>query len=227
MNDGSLLGALQLGDSALPIGRFAHSYGLETLLEDDPAVGEQEIAEVVETLVVESFGPLDGAAVAHAHRAAGDLAALLLLDRAVTARKLTAPSRAASTSCGRSLAALVSAVWNAPRTQEFAALVAAGRTAGNLAVVEGVLAWELGLDTRTAVALEVRGFAAGLLAVPVRLGRLSVRRSQALLTCLHPAIDRAVDAALTADLDDLRSVAPELELAAMAHRRREARLFRT
>src|SRR5262249_13195602 len=95
MTDSALLAALQLGDSALPIGRFAHSYGLETLLEDDPGAGEPEIGELVETLVIESVGPLDGVAVAHAHRAAGDVAVLLRLDRALTARKLFSPSRAA------------------------------------------------------------------------------------------------------------------------------------
>src|SRR5262249_10842707 len=147
------------GDSALPIGRFAHSYGLETLLEDDPGAGEPEIGELVETLVIESVGPLDGVAVAHAHRAAGDVAVLLRLDRAVTARELFSPGRAASTSCGRSLAALVPVVWDAPSTSEFAELVGAGRSDGNLAVIEGALAWELGLDRRTAVAVEVRGFA--------------------------------------------------------------------
>jgi urease accessory protein len=223
----ALLAALQIGDSALPIGRFAHSYGLETWLEDAPGAGEAEIGELVETLVLESGAPLDGLAVAQAHLAAGDVAALLRLDRAVTARKLFSPSRAASTSCGRSLAALVPIVWNAPRTSEFAELVAAGQTEGNLAVVEGALAWELGLDRRAAVTIEVRGFAAGLLAAPVRLGRLSARRSQALLAALHPAIESAVEAALAADLEDMRSVVPELELAAVIHGRREARLFRT
>jgi urease accessory protein len=227
MSHDPLYAALQLNDSALPIGRFAHSHGLETLLEDDPEAGEGEIAELVESLVTESVGPLDGVAVAHAHRANGDVSVLTAVDRALTARKLTASSRAASTSCGRSLATLVPVVWEAPHTAAFAVLVRDGRTPGNLAVLEGALAWELGLDCRTAVALEVRGFAAGLLAVPVRLGRLSVSRSQAILAGLHAVLDHAVESALVAGPDDMRSVAPEFEIAAMSHARREARLFRT
>ncbi|MEA2247614.1 MAG: hypothetical protein QOH46_2143, partial [Solirubrobacteraceae bacterium] len=69
--------------------------------------------------------------------------------------------------------------------------------------------------------------AAGLLSSAVRLGRLGPVRAQAMLAALAPAIQRAAVDALEAGIDDLRSTAVELEIAAMSHRRAHVRLFAT
>jgi urease accessory protein len=222
----SLLAALQLGDSGLPIGRFVHSHGLEAWLEAHPAAGEAELAELVESAVTESVGPLDGVLLALAHRS-GDHASLTRLDRALSARKLTAPARRASQSCGRQLAALVPQLTADAPANAYAASVRDGRTDGNLAIVEGALARAMGLGTGDAVLLELRGAAGGLLSAAVRLGRLDPLRAQAVLRALAPALGRAADDALTATLDDARTTVPELEIRALAHRRRDARMFAT
>ena len=186
----ALLAALQLGDGALPVGRFVHSYGLESWLAAHPDADEDELAALVEAVVTEAVAPLDGVAVAHAHRAP-DAAALAALDAAVTARKLTEPARAASEACGRRLAALASELTGDPLVAAHAAAVRAGTSAGNLAVVEGTLARALGVPLAHAVLLELRGAAAGLLSAAVRLGRLSPVRAQVRLLGLAPALAAA------------------------------------
>jgi urease accessory protein len=220
-----LLAALQLGDSALPIGRFAHSLGLEAYLRADSSAGEDEIAELVESYLLESAGPLDGVAIAAAHRAEG-VEALLRLDDAVSARKLTQPARLASVGCGRRLAELVLFLDIEPATV-FCARVRAGTTDGNLAVVEGTVAAALGLSTEQAVLLELRGAAWTLLSAAVRLGRLASLRAQVLLRRLEPSLLQGVADALSLSPELMRSTLPELEIYALMHERASARSFVT
>lgn len=218
--------ALQLADSALPIGRFVHSHGLEAWLRREPAPSEDEIAELVESVVGEAVAPLDGVVLVHAHRA-GTLSDLLDLDRALTARKMSSPARAASCACGRQLANLSGTLVDDVLVARLAAEVRERRTDGNLAVVEGAVARAMGLTVAQAVLLELRGTAAALLSSAVRLGRLGPVRAQGMLAAMAPAIARAATRALDAELDDLRSSGIELEIAAMSHRRAHARLFST
>jgi urease accessory protein len=223
---GALFAALQLGDSALPIGRFAHSYGLEALLADDPELGEKDVAELVESALCQGAPRLDGVAVATAHRAT-TVEELLSLDRWLTARKPSPGARQASTACGRALAALVPAFTGAEPASAHAAAVARGETDGNLAVVEGALARALGIPLEVTVLIELRGYAAGLLSAAVRLGRLSSLRAQALQRRLAPALLAGAAESLQLDPAEASSSAIELELASLAHERRDARLFAT
>ena len=220
------LAALQLSDSALPIGRFVHSHGLEAWLQREDGAGEAELVELIESVLGEALAPLDGVVLVHAHRAA-TLEELLELDRALTARKLSSPARAASCACGRQLASLAGGLTDDALVAALAAEVRERRTDGNLAVVEGPLTRALGMTAEQALLLELRGTASGLLSSAVRLGRLGPTRAQAMLAALAPAIERAAARALGAGLDDLRSTGVELEIAAMSHRRAHVRLFAT
>ncbi|MEA2330137.1 MAG: urease accessory protein [Thermoleophilaceae bacterium] len=227
MGGAAFLAALQLGDSALPIGRFVHSHGLEAWLDASGPVEPEKLAELVETVVCNGVATLDGALVAHAHRAA-TIAELVALDACLSARKLTPAARAASQACGRQLAAVAPQL--APDDAlvgELAARVRARETDGNVAVVSGTLARAFGIEAREAVLIELRGAATALLSVAVRLGALAPAPAQVALARLAPSLAAAAEEALALDLDELSSTAPELELFALRHARADARMFST
>jgi urease accessory protein len=229
MDERAFLGALQLADGALPIGRFSHSYGLEAWLEANPDAGPEQLRALVGTALAGSVATLDAAAVALAHTAAerGDVEELGRIDAALSARKLSEPARRASTLCGGRLASLAVELDAGEVAAEVAELIASGAWAGNLAVVEGAVGAGLGVGRGETVLIALRSHAVALLSAAVRLGRLGTVRGQVLLRELAPELERCARTAQSVDRDQLRSTIPELDIQAARHADRDARLFIT
>jgi urease accessory protein len=225
----AFLHALQIADGTLPIGRFAHSYGLEAWHEANPEADADALLELLRSTLMGSVATLDGAAMALAHAAASDddLARLRSIDAALTARKLSAPARRASTLCGSRLAALAHEMGIEGAAGQLLHESVRGEWEPNLAVVEGAVAAGLGISRDQALLAAVRGHANAMLSAAVRLGRLGANRGQALLFELTADIDRCAQVALGVSLDEMRSTLPELEIHAARHERRDARLFMT
>jgi urease accessory protein len=222
-----LLGALALGDSALPIGRFVHSGGLEAWLGEQPNVGSERLRELIRAMICEGAAPLDAAVLAHAHRALR-LERLIELDRLLTARKLTPASRQASHGCGRQLAALAPQLVPADTlVEEASSAVRNRRTDGNLAVIEGTLARALGVPARDAVLTALRSGAAALLSAAVRLGAISPSGAQTVLIELSQSFVDAAALSAALELDELSSTIPEMEIHAMRHVHSYTKTFAT
>lgn len=223
----AFLAALQLADSALPVGRFVHSAGLESWLKGRGAVESEQLAELIEAAVCEGVAPLDGVVLAHAW-ATGSLTGLRDLDARLTARKLTPAARSASHDCGRQLAALAPVL--APQDELVVALadsIECRATDGNYAVVAGTVSRACGLSMRDAVLVELRGAASGFLSAAVRLGAITPTGAQRLLTSLHEPLELAAREVQDRPLDELHSSVPELEIHSLTHRRADVRFFRT
>jgi urease accessory protein len=222
----SLMSAIQLEDNALPIGRFVHSNGLESWLQEHPEANYADLKDLIEGYLISSYAPLDAAAMAAAHEARTN-SELHAIDRVVTAAKLTAPARSASESCGQQLASLARDLCAGELQVSYISDVVEGLTPGNLSVIEGTMAKGMGVTVADTVASTVRGAAANLMSAAIRMGRLRPKEAQRMLVEMTPTLLLAIHVAMNTPLDGIHSSASALEIAAMRHMGRDSRLFST
>lgn len=223
----SLLAILQLADSFFPAGMFAHSHGLEGMVNRGLVRSAENVAEFLENQFSWSVMPSDGVALLGAYRATerGDLAEILALDQLLLANKTPAELRAASTQYGRRvLAETYDWVAHSLRA-EYAQKVAAGSAPGNGAVALGVTGAALNLGERATLLVFCHSHAVSVLGAASRLLPFSHTDAQKILHRLHPLLNRLTEEIWDQDWPDLTAFTPELDLVAMNHESDELRLF--
>ncbi|MGF1502667.1 MAG: urease accessory protein UreF [Paracoccaceae bacterium] len=201
---------LQIGDSAFPSGAFAYSFGLERLARDG-RVDRSTVAAWIEGELCHRWVPFDRIATARAH---GSAAAALTTDAQIEASLWSEPARKGSRAAGRGLCAAARRI-GLLTDDPIAAALAGNASPGHLAVVEGRIWREIGLDAEQTQIAAGHGFVARLASAAIRLSLLGALGAQTLRARLAPRISALVDPA-AADAP-LASAAPLGDIALMRH----------
>lgn len=229
MTDGAFLALLQYADGLFPAGGFAHSFGLETYVQEGRVTERTGLEAFVTAHLEGSAGPGDAVAVANATRlaAAGDVAGLLTLDGRLDAIKCVPEFRAASRQMGRQTLRVAASLGGDAVVDELAAAVEAGLAPGHHAVALGGALGRAGADPERAAAAYLYSTAALLVGAGLRLLSLGQLEGQAVLAGARARIVRLAARAARSRVEDMWSFNPGLELAGLRHAALDMRLFRS
>ncbi len=222
----ALLYLLQVASASFPIGSFSHSYGLETLIQDERIADAEDLAAVAHLWLRYSVATSDGGAVGIAYRATGanDFTTLVELDELLTALKLTRETREASIKIGNAFLRTVSTAFDWETVDRYRRAAAERRCVGHYATAFGVAAADGGASVTEAVLAFLYSALSAVVGVAARIvpiGQLDVQR---LLASSWPLVLDCAETALVLDLDHLGILATVMDIASMRHERLYSRL---
>ncbi len=222
---------LQLGDSALPIGGYSHSWGLEAAVDRGLVRDAPSLERWVRSWLTHAVAPFEGVVVAETCRAAwqGDWPRVRDANELLWAGIAPPTLRHASRDMGEQLLALAG-VW--PWAESSAAelrQVADGGDGGGWhhAAVFGTLAAAAGAEPAEAVAVFLHQAALGAIGAGVRAIPIGHTHGQQVLAYLHDDIRALADEAVRRDLDSAGSFSPAYEVLCHAQSQLYTRLFRS
>lgn len=218
---------MNLSDSSLPIGRFAHSYGVEPLVIAGFIWDCESLNGYIMANLTESVAPTDGVATfwSHQYFVEGNHEALHGVDRLLTCIKLCSSARLASESSGRELLRILTSIQIPRELNILSNQILEGRSKGNVAVVFGAATAALGLTATEAVLMEMRSATWGMLSAAVRLGLISAGNAQSILFSSGPVLEEAAWIAANTGLEEMESGLPDAEVFYLRHRYRHGRNF--
>jgi len=221
-----LLHLLQFGDSALPIGGFSFSNGLESAVQQQLVHDRGTLREFVMTVMHQS-AISDGIALLCAHDAFGthDTAALLVADRSLYERKVNEETRLMAVRTGRKLCELACAVLDDGFNRDWLGRIARGETPGTHAVSLAIVLGALGIARHDAFGVQQYGVATTILGAALRLMRVSFIDTQKILLEASDRIDAVHAHVADATIDDMASFAPTIDILAAIHVKARVRLF--
>jgi urease accessory protein len=219
MKSDPLLWLLQANDTAYPSGAYAHSFGLEELVETGVVASAADLERFIEKQVLPALLTFEIPMFARAHSAAlaGDSETLLEIDAELDAWRIPAELRDASRRIGSQRLDLLARL-------EPSELILRHREISPRSHHLVVTALEL---SALPVAQAARAFAfqtvAGLTAAPMKLMRIGQTSCQLIARRSLMKLGEKIDAALSLPPDGWFN--PLLEIASLRHARAHARLF--
>lgn len=221
---------LQLADSALPIGGYTHSWGLEAAIARGLVFDPESLERWTGRWLRTSLGPLEGVRVAASCRAA--LAriptALWALNRLVEVSIVPSSTRRASREMGEQLLALGTTwAWCAPGLVPFLAVPPREHEGWHHSVAFGLLGALAGGEPSDVLTAYLHQAALGMIGAGVRAIPVGHTHGQQVLAYLHDDICELAATLSDRDPETAGSGCPYYEVLCDEQTRLYARMFRS
>lgn len=222
-----LFGLLQASDTFYPTGAYAHSFGLEGLVEEGVVRDRETLRRFLLLSVLPTLRSVELPLAAHAWRAfaAEDWAAVGALCELASALRAPREARAASEAIGRQRAELAAGLHDSSLAREFLRLAREQGWPHCSAISAALEARVHGAPLEAALAAVAYAAVAGVISAAMKLLRLGQNGAQGLLTEALALCPPSVADAAAAPLSEIGWFNPWLDVAAARHERAAARLF--
>jgi urease accessory protein len=224
---GWLCGLLQAGDSFYPTGSYAHSFGLEGLVQAGVVFDRATLRELIFRSVLPALQHAELPLAVQAWRAfAGpDWVRVGELCMLSSALKTAREARLATGNIGRQRAELMATLRDHPLAQEYLRRAAAESWPFSAAISAALEGRVLGAPLTAVLAGVSYATIASLLSAAMKLLRLGQNASQSLLTEALSEIPVIIAVAENVPFDEIGWFNPWLDIAAARHETADARMF--
>ncbi len=235
MSRNNLLSLLHFSDGLLPVGAYAHSFGLESYVADGAIRDAKGVERFLLSYLEGSTATTDVIAALASRKASllGQTAVsqCVEIDRMLDAMKSPSEQRSASRQMGRQMLRIATELglsknWNG-LAADFLSAAQRDETPGHHAVAFGMIAAALAWADEDLGRALLYSTCSSLVGAALRLVSLGQLAGQRILWGVAPTIARLADEGVGKSLTDMCSFAPALEIASMRHATLDARLFRS
>lgn len=221
-----LLRLIEFSDSALPVGGFSFSGGVETAIGEG-LVRDAETLEAYVQVMVEQGAACDGVAALEAHRGvvSEDWTRAYEADRRIWLCKAGEENRRMSCRMGHKLTELAERIYPCVEVQRWCEALRRGEINGCYPSTQGLLFAAVGLGEEALFAAYAYGVANPILSAALRLMRITHFATQQILFRLAPRVESLYEQVRDLSLEEMHLFAPEADWLASLHEQGERRIF--
>ncbi|CAM4247623.1 urease accessory protein UreF [Paenibacillus alkaliterrae] len=228
MNDNvRWLAMQQLLDSALPIGGFSHSFGLETMVQEGRMNHSSQLYDYISAMLLQSWASSDAMVIKAVYRdaPAGDWERLWSVERLVQVQRIASETRSGVEKMGRRLLQLAAAIHPQLNWMPVMEAMRAGRCLASHPLAHGYACWQLGAAEERALQGYFYTCIVTCVNSALRLMPIGQTEGQSLIARLAPLTERAMELASQLEPEEAYANMPMSEVAMIRHERLYSRLF--
>lgn len=218
---------LQAGDSFYPTGSYAHSFGLEGLVQENVVRDRVTLRDFILLSAIPALRQVDLPLAANAWRAFGEWDWKSIGELCVLSSALRSPreARAASDNIGRQRAALTLSLHAHPLAREFLRRLDEQHWPHSAAVAAALDGRVTGAPLEAVLAGVYYASLASLIAAAMKILRLGQNGAQSLLTEALAAATETIARAQHVAVNEIGWFNPWLDIAAARHETADSRMF--